>query len=199
MRLFHFCRTSDLDSIAENLYPHVAHESIVSLGHEVVWLTSAETTAATEEDIEHYRRTGHWTEEEIEETRRHGWLLNTGRTYRLTVRVRSGPKLRNYGDWLRANGDALIVNENGMARANDAGELYAVRHMAAALSPRALREWWVYFGRIPPSMIEGLPERIKKPTAEDTALDAALSKFIRSETCWSPPKAGSSRIGPRLD
>ena len=157
MKLFHFCRASDLDSIAnKGLYPHLAHEAIMSLGHEVVWLTTAETTATTEEDVEHYRRLSLWTEEEIGETRRHGWLLDTGRTHRLTVRVRSGPKLQNYGNWLRANGDVVIINENGMAQANDAGELCAVRHMAAALSPRALREWWIYFGRLPPSKTEGL-------------------------------------------
>jgi hypothetical protein len=92
MKLHHFCRASDLDSIAEKgLYQHVAHEAIMSLGHEVVWLTTAETTATTEDDVEHCRSRGRWTEEEIEETRRHGWLLDTGRTHRLTVRVRSGP------------------------------------------------------------------------------------------------------------
>ena len=47
-------------------------------GVEVVWLTSAETTATTKEDVEHYRSRGLWTEEEMEETRRHGWLLDTG-------------------------------------------------------------------------------------------------------------------------
>jgi hypothetical protein len=159
MRLHHFCRASDLDSIAEKgLYPHVAHEALMSLGHEVVWLSSAETTGTTEEDVEHYR---------------HCFL-----------------DLR--GDWLQANGDVvMIVNENGMARANDAGELYAVRHVAAALSPRALREWWVYFGGIPPSKIEGLPPRTKpKLLAEHPALDTALDKFIRSETAtWAPPGA----------
>jgi hypothetical protein len=39
----------------------------MSLGEEVVWLTNAETTATPEEDVEHYRRRGLWTEEEIEE------------------------------------------------------------------------------------------------------------------------------------
>ena len=136
MKLFHFCRASDLDSIAKKgLYPHLAHEAIMSLGHEVVWLTTAETTATTEEDVEHYRRLSLWTEEEIGETRRHGWLLDTGRTHRLTVRVRSGPKLQNYGNWLRANGDVVIINENGMAQANDAGELCAVRHMGRHYRP----------------------------------------------------------------
>jgi hypothetical protein len=103
-----------------------------------VWLTTAETTATTEEAVEHYRSRCLSTEEEIEESQRHRWVLDTGRTHRFTVRVRSGPKLQNYGDWLRANGDVVIVNENGMAQANNAGELYAVRHMAAALSPRGL-------------------------------------------------------------
>jgi hypothetical protein len=110
--------------------------------------------------------------------------MDTGRTHRLTVRVRSGPKLQNYGDWLQANGDVVIINENGMAQANDAGELYVVRHMAAALSPRALREWWVYFGRIPPSKIEGLAPRQAVTNKQD--LDTTLTKLIRSETAWSP-------------
>ena len=43
MKLFHFCRTSDLDSIAEKgLYPHVPTELVMSLGEEVVWLTTQE-------------------------------------------------------------------------------------------------------------------------------------------------------------
>ena len=92
MKLYHFCRAFDLYSIAEKgLCPHVPTEPVMSLGEEVVWLTSSETTATTaDEDIEHYRRLGLWTEEEIDETWRHGWLLDTGRTHRLTVRVRSG-------------------------------------------------------------------------------------------------------------
>ena len=61
MKLHHFCRASDLNSIAKKgLYPHVAHEAIVSLGHEVV-CTTTETTATSEEDVERYRRLGLWT------------------------------------------------------------------------------------------------------------------------------------------
>ena len=158
----------------------------MSLGEEVVWLTTQETTATTDEDVEHHRRLGLWTEEEIEETRRHGWLLDTGRTHRLTVRIRSGGRLKQYGEWLHSNRDRPII-ENGVGRANDDGELYSVKHLIQNLSPNALRAWWVYLGRIPPSMIEGLPERIKKkkkPRAieEDAVLEAALNKFIRSET-----------------
>ena len=188
MKLYHFCRTSDLDSIAEKgLFPHIPKEPVMSLGHEVVWLTTQETTEVDEIDFEHFHRLG-LPKERVEQIARNGWLLDTNRTHRLTVRVRSGPKLQNYGDWLRANGDVVIINENGMAQANDDGELYSVKHLIQNISPNALKTWWIYFGRIPPSMIEGLPERIKKkkkPWAieeDTTALDIALNKFIRSET-----------------
>jgi len=191
MRLHHFCRASDLDSIAEKgLYPHVPHEPQMSLGFSVVCLTISETTAAAEGDLAHFRKL-RFSETEIEEIRQHGWLLDTGRTHRLTVRVRSDHKLINYGVFLRQNAAVVIADESGMARANDAGELYSVRHMMEGLSPNCLVTWWVYFGRIPPSKIDGLPLRKTKQSAgatEATALDIALNKFIRSETAtWSPP------------
>ena len=199
MKLFHFCRASDLNSIAEKgLFPHAPKEPVMSLGHEVVWLTTQETTEVDEIDIEHFHRLG-LPKEQIEKIARNGWLLDTTRTHRLTVRVRSGQRLWNYGEWLRANADVVIV-ENRIASANDDGELYSVKHLIQNLSPNALRAWWVYFGRIPPSMIEGLPERIKKkkkPWAieEDTALEVALNKFIRSETTTVAPSpfGGSCR------
>ena len=186
MKLHHFCRASDLDSIAEKgLYPHVPYEPVMSLGEEVVWLTTQETTEVDEIDIEHFHRLG-LPKEQIERIARNGWLLDTNRTHRLTVRVRSGQRLWNYGEWIRANANVVIV-ENGMASANDDGKLYSVKHLIERLSPNALETWWAYFGRISPGMIEGLPERIrkkKKPWAieEDTALEVALNKFIRSET-----------------
>jgi hypothetical protein len=191
MKLFHFCRASDLDSIAEKgLYPHVPTEPVMSLGEEVVWLTTQETTEVDEIDVEHFHGLG-LPKEQVEQIARNGWLLDTNRTHRLTVRVRSGERLWNYGEWLRANADVVIV-ENGMASANDDGELYSVKHLIERLSPNALKTWWVYFGRIPPSMIEGLAERTKKkkkPWAieEDTALEIALNKFIRSETTTVAP------------
>ena len=194
MRLFHFCRTSDLDSIAEKgVYPHVAHESIMSLGHEVVWLTTRETTEVDETDIKHFHHLG-LHKEQIERMARNGWLLDTNRTHRLTVRIRSGGRLKQYGEWLHFNRDRPIL-DNGVGRTNDRGEIYSVKHLIQSLSPNALSTWWVYFGRIPPSMIEGLPKRIKKskerkPWAdaaeEDTALGIALNNFICSETCRRP-------------
>jgi hypothetical protein len=194
MKLHHFCRESDVDSIAENgLIPHVPHESLMSLSLSVVWLTTAETTAVDEKDIAHFRKQ-RFSETEIEEIGQHGWLLDTGRTHRLTVRVRSDHKLINYGDFLRQHADTVILDENGMASANDAGELYSVRHMMDGLSPNCLATWWIYFGRIPPSRIEGLPPRKPRQTAEPaeaTRLDIALNKFIRSESAsWSPPVVG---------
>ena len=191
MKLFHFCRASDLDSIAEKgLYPHVPAKPVMSLGEEVVWLTTQETTEADEIDIEHFHRLG-LPKEQIERIARNGWLLDTNRTHRLTVRIRSGGRLKQYGEWLHSNRGRPII-ENGGGRANDDGELYSVKHLIESLSPNALSTWWVYFGRIPPSMIEGLPEGIKKkkkPWAidEDTALEVALNKFIRSETTKLAP------------
>jgi hypothetical protein len=191
MKLYHFCRASDLDSIAEKgLYPHVPTESAMSLGEEGVWLTTQETTEVDKTDIEHFHRLG-LPKVEIERIARNGWLLDTDRTHRLTVRVRSGQRLWNYGEWLRANADVVIV-ENGMASANDDGELYSVKYFIERLSPNALKTWWIHFGTIPPTKIEGLPERInkkKKPWAieEDTTLEIALNKFIRSETTRLAP------------
>ena len=191
MKLYHFCRASDLDSIAEKgLYPHVPTEPAMSLGEEGVWLTTQETTEVDKTDIEHFHRLG-LPKVEIERIARNGWLLDTDRTHRLTVRVRSGQRLWNYGEWLRANADVVIV-ENGMASANDDGELYSVKHFIERLSPNALKTWWIHFGTIPPSKIEGLPERKKKkkkPWAieEDTTLEIALNKFIRSETTRLAP------------
>jgi hypothetical protein len=191
MKLYHFCRASDLDSIAEKgLCPHVASKPIMSLGEEVVWLTTQETTEVDEIDIEHFHRIG-LPKEQFEKIARNGWLLDTNRTHRLTVRVRSGQRLWNYGEWLRANAEVVIV-ENGMASANDDGELYSVKYFIERLSPNALKTWWIHFGTIPPTKIEGLPKRIKKkkePWAieEDTALEVALNKFIRSETTRLAP------------
>jgi hypothetical protein len=179
MRLYHFCRASDLDSIAEKgLYPHVPKESAMSLGQEVVWLTEDPSTDVTEEDLDHWRRVGGFTEVDLEETRRHGWLLATERTHRLTVRIRTdGKKLQHYATWMHFNGDIPIIDENGRAWANDDGELYSARHVLARQCPRIVEKWWVYFGRVPRSAIEGLPPRSKKskPSAppEHTALDAA--------------------------
>jgi hypothetical protein len=186
MKLYHHCRPSDLESIAEKgLYPHASESPIMSVGCEVAWLTTQGTTEADETDIEHFHRL-RLPKEQVEQIARNGWLLDTSRTHRLTVRIRSGGRLKQYGEWLHSSRDRPII-ENGLGRANDDGELYSVKHLIEGLSPNALSTWWVYFGRIPPSMIEGPHERIKKkkkPRAieEDTALEIALNKLIRSET-----------------
>jgi hypothetical protein len=188
MKLYHFCRAPDLDSIAEKgLYPHVPTEPVMSLGEEVV---SQETREVDETDIKHFHHLG-LHKEQIERMARNGWLLDTNRTHRLTVRIRSGRRLKQYGEWLLFNRDRPIL-ENGVDRTNDRGEIYSVKHLIQSLSPNALSTWWVYFGGIPPSMIEALPERIKKSKkpkpstdaeAEENKLDVALNKFILSETC----------------
>jgi hypothetical protein len=88
MKLHHFCRASDLDSITEKgLYPHVPTEPIMSLGEEVVWLTTQETAELDETDVEHLHRLG-LAKEQIAQIAQNGWLLDTNRTHRLTVRIR---------------------------------------------------------------------------------------------------------------
>ena len=163
------------------------------MGEEVAWLTTQETTEVDETDIKHFHHLG-LHKEQIERMARNGWLLDTNRTHRLTVRIRSGGRLKQYGEWLHFNRDRPIL-ENGVGRTNDRGEIYSVKHLIQSLSPNVLSTWWVYFGRIPPSMIEGLPERIKKSkkrkpwtdaAEENTALEIALNNFIRSETCRRP-------------
>jgi hypothetical protein len=197
MKLHHFCRASDLDSITEKgLYPHVPTDPIMSLGEEVVWLTTQETAEVDETDVEHLHRLG-LPKEQIAQIAQNGWLLDTNRTHRLTVRIRSGGRLKQYGEWLHSNRDRPII-ENGVGHANDDGELYSAKHLIERLSPNALRTWWDYFGRIAPSKIEGLPPRQAKRSAgaaEDTAahtalqaqLDIALNKLIRSETATVAP------------
>ena len=87
----------------------------------------------------------------------------------------------------------VIVKKTGWRQANDDGELYSVKHfIERIIAPNALKTWWIHFGTIPPSKIEGLPERIKKkkePWAieKDTTLEIALNKFIRSETTRLAP------------
>ena len=128
MKLYHFCRASDLDSIAEKgLYPHVPTEPIMSLGEEVVWLTTQETTEVDETDIKHFHHLG-LPKEQIERMARNCWLLDTNWTHRLTVRIRSGGTLKQYGEWLHFNRDRPII-ENEVGRTNDRGEIYSVKHL----------------------------------------------------------------------
>ncbi len=75
MKLYHFCRVSDLDSIAEvGLLPHMPATPIMSLGHEVVWLTSAETTAVTDTDIEHWPCIGQFEKDYVKQSCALGWM-----------------------------------------------------------------------------------------------------------------------------
>jgi hypothetical protein len=185
MKLNHFTQPKNLDSIAEaGLLPRVAHNPFMSLGQEVVWLTTQETTMCSEEELGHFRKIG---EDLYEAAKRDGWFLTQSRNHRLTVRVRSGHKLINYGDLLRLNKDAVLIDEDGMGGINDAGEIYSVRHMLESLSLTCLRSWWLYFGRIPPSAIEGLPQ-IKgpkeKPRARNPVLDLALAKARGGGKQW---------------
>jgi hypothetical protein len=65
----------------------VPTEPIMSLGEEVVWLTTQETAELDETDVEHLHRLG-LAKEQIAQIAQNGWLLDTNRTHRLTVRIR---------------------------------------------------------------------------------------------------------------
>ena len=127
----------------------------MSLGEEVVWLTTR--------NHGHDRR-GRGAPSTAWSMDRRGDRGNTAAWLAAGHRQDSSPhssypfgrKLKQYGEWLHSNRDRPII-ENGVGRANDDGELYSVKHLIQNLSPNALRAWWVYLGRIPPSMIEGLP------------------------------------------
>ena len=99
----------------------------MSLGHEVVWLTTQEPTEVDETDIKHFHHLG-LPKEQIERMARNGWLLDTSRRHRLAVRIRSGGRLKQYGERLHSNRDRPII-ENGVGRTNDAGEIYSVKHL----------------------------------------------------------------------
>jgi hypothetical protein len=198
VKLYHFTKEKNLESIArKGLLSRVPKEPLMTLGLPVVWLTARETEAATEEDLEHFQSLPWVDEKTMDEVRQHGLLLNTGRTHRLTVRVRSDKKVINYGEFVRQHADTVILDEDGMANMNDAGELYSFGHSAECMSKSALTSWFLYFGRIPPSKIEGLPsivsrsKRQKQSVEADIAqLDNALNKFIGAETAtWTPPEA----------
>jgi hypothetical protein len=46
MKLYHHCRPSDLESIAEKgLYPHASESPIMSVGCEVAWLKQTSSTS----------------------------------------------------------------------------------------------------------------------------------------------------------
>ena len=73
MKLYHFCRASDLDSIADKgLYARVPTEPVMSLGEEVVWLTTQGTTEVDETEIKHFYHLG-LPKEQIERMARNGW------------------------------------------------------------------------------------------------------------------------------
>ena len=107
MKLYHFCRVSDLESIAEKgLYPHVPTEPAMSLGEEVVWLTTQETTEVDETDIEHFHHlslsSGDRTDGSERLAVRYGQDASSYGSHSLWA------GLRNYGEWLQSNADVVM-------------------------------------------------------------------------------------------
>jgi len=60
-------------------------------------------------------------------------------------------KLHHYRSWVKAN-DAMIVDEFGNGRCNDAGKIWTTAgHLKDCLS--SMSRWYVYFGDISPKKI----------------------------------------------
>ena len=88
-----------------------------------------ESTEVDETDIKHFHHLG-LPKGQIERMARNCWLLDTNRTHRLTVRIRFGGTLKQYGEWLHFNRDRPII-ENEVGRTNDRGEFYSVKHLTS--------------------------------------------------------------------
>ena len=188
MRLYHHCRLSDLESIAEKgLYPHIPKESAMSLGQEVVWLTEDPSTDVTEADLDHWRRVGaslSWIWKK--RVGMVGCWIPAGRIVSRSAFALMG---RNHSTTRR--GCALTVISRSSMKPAGPGPMMTVSFIPQGMFLRASvrassKNGGVYFGRVPRSAIEGLPPRQAKRSAgaaEDTALDIALNKFIHSETC----------------
>jgi hypothetical protein len=149
MRLYHFTNPANFIRIAaEGLTPNVKPENaLMSIGRPVVWLTTNESNEVTEADVAHlsvYAPGERWAVGDF----------NFGGSYRITVNLsRTSKRLAHWSTWMRKH-SRVIVDENGAASANDAGELLSTDWILSRMTPDALSNWYIHFGTIPPGKIE---------------------------------------------
>ena len=89
------------------------------------------------------------------------WLArNGGNLVSLKIDVpKHSKKLFHYQTWIKKN-EAVIVNEDGVGRCNDEGELWTTAsHLRDCLPSMA--HWYIYFGDISPKRITPPYERPK--------------------------------------
>jgi len=115
----------------------------------VVWLTTQSSTSLTKADIAVLRQhggrdkmiaSGLWLER------------NGGKLVALKVDIpKHSKKLARFLAWVKKN-EAVILDENGVARCNDAGELWTTASAVSDYIP-AGAQWYIHFGDIPPKRI----------------------------------------------
>ena len=149
MRLYHFTNPANFIRIAaEGLTPNVKPENaLMTLGQPVVWLTTNESNEVTEADVAHLSVYA-------PRERRAVGDVNFGGSHRITVNLsRANKRLAHWSTWMRKH-SRVIVDENGAASANAAGELLSTDWCLSCMAPGWLSNWYIYFGTIPPGKIE---------------------------------------------
>jgi hypothetical protein len=143
MILYHYTENKNLLGISlRGLKPPDEGAGLLTMGQPVVWLTTQETLAPTQADLDHLRRTQ--SDEQIKPFVEAGTMI-LGPDTRLTIRLRTPDrKLVHYYSWLRTT-DIAAMSDTGIITGRD---------LAEKMCPTARKHWWIYFGTIKPARIE---------------------------------------------
>jgi hypothetical protein len=121
----------------------------------VVWLTTQPSTLLTEADITFLRQQGR--EDEIPPDGM--WLSRCEVSLKIDIPKHS-KRLFHYWTWAKKN-EVEIVDEEGFARCNDAGELMTTANVVWRGHLPSTALWYVHFGDIPPKRITApLPRHV---------------------------------------
>ena len=149
MRLYHFTNPANFIGIAaEGLTPNVKPKSaLMTFGQPVVWLTTNKSNKVTEAEVAHLSVYA-------PDDRRAVGDFNFG-SHRITVNFsRTSKRLAHWSTWMRKH-SRVIVDKNGAASANDAGELLSTEDCdSQSHDTGRVLNWYIHFGPIPPDKIE---------------------------------------------
>jgi hypothetical protein len=156
MKFYHYTKQENLMGIAVNgLTPTIDDEvRPLTMGQEVVWLTTQETLKPTEEDLawmRAHRKPEIWT--------RFTETLMLDKEMRLTVNLdprMHRKKLFHYHTWMYEGGLAAINPDTQEISFTGRDVLETI----GGIAPSNKKHWWIYLGTIKPSRIE------LNPTAE---------------------------------
>src|ERR1700674_1990533 len=142
LKLYHFTVPENVLLIAASgLRPDACGDrnAHMTAGKPVVWLTRRGENLMTADDMAHFERLGLRHDTKIGEPM-------FGGPHRLTVNIGSHSKnLQHWATWMRRN-SRVFVDENGVALANNAGELFRTDGVLSAVTRDALANWYVYLG-----------------------------------------------------